>query len=56
MAVSADAGVHAGNVLKEAVARLGGRGGGSAQMAQGSVPAPEAGEELVSALLRAIGR
>ncbi len=56
MAVSADAGVHAGNVLKEAVTRLGGRGGGSAQMAQGSVPAPEAAEDLAGALLRAIGR
>ena len=56
MAVSADAGVHAGNVLKEAVAKLGGRGGGSAQIAQGSVPSLEAGEELVSALLRGIER
>jgi alanyl-tRNA synthetase len=55
MAVSADAGLHAGNVLKQAVTRLGGRGGGSAQVAQGSVPAPEAGEELLSALLRATG-
>ena len=56
MAVSADAGVHAGNVLKEAVAKLGGRGGGSAQIAQGSVPSPESAEELLTALLRAIGR
>ncbi len=56
MAVSADAGVHAGNVLKDAVTKLGGRGGGSAQIAQGSVPSPEAGEELLSSLLRAIGR
>jgi alanyl-tRNA synthetase len=56
MAVSADAGVHAGNVLKAAVTCLGGRGGGSAQVAQGSIPAPEAGEELVSALQRTIGR
>ncbi len=56
MAISADAGLHAGNVLKEAVAKLGGRGGGSSQIAQGSVPSPEAGEELLRALLRAIGR
>ncbi len=55
MAVSADAGVHAGNVLKEAVAKLGGRGGGSPQIAQGSVPSPEAAEELLAALQRAVG-
>ena len=55
MAVSADVGVHAGNVVKDAVARLGGRGGGSAQMGQGSVPSQEAAEALLAALLAAIG-
>ncbi len=56
MAVSANAGVNAGNVLKDAVAKLGGRGGGAAQMAQGSVPTTEAANELITALLRAAGR
>jgi len=55
MAVSADAGVHAGNILKEAAGKLGGRGGGSAQMAQGSV-GPGAADDLVGALLGALGR
>jgi alanyl-tRNA synthetase len=54
MAVSGDAGIRAGTVLKEAVARLGGRGGGNAQMGQGSV-SPENVEELVRALQQAIG-
>jgi alanyl-tRNA synthetase len=38
LAASADAGVDAGQMLKAALAVVGGRGGGSAQMAQGSVP------------------
>ncbi len=49
VAASADSGVHAGNVVKAAVTDLGGRGGGSAGMAQGSVP-PEALERLKAAL------
>ena len=49
VAASADSGVHAGNVVKSAVTALGGRGGGSAGMAQGSVPA-EALEQLRAAL------
>jgi alanyl-tRNA synthetase len=40
--VSEDSGIHAGNVLKAALAAAGGRGGGNAQVAQGSVPSPEA--------------
>jgi alanyl-tRNA synthetase len=36
LASSADSGVHCGNVLKSVLAQVGGRGGGSAQMAQGS--------------------
>lgn len=39
--VSPDAGLHAGNVLKQALAAAGGRGGGSAQVAQGSLPSAE---------------
>lgn len=38
VAASPDSGLHAGNVVKTAVADLGGRGGGSAAMGQGSVP------------------
>jgi len=38
LAASADSGLHAGQILKEALAAAGGRGGGNAQLAQGSVP------------------
>jgi alanyl-tRNA synthetase len=38
VAASAGSGVHAGNLLKPLLAANGGRGGGSAQMAQGSLP------------------
>ena len=38
LATSADAGVDAGQALKVALAEVGGRGGGTARMAQGSVP------------------
>jgi alanyl-tRNA synthetase len=41
LAVSEDAGLHAGNVMKAAVARQGGRGGGNALLAQGSVASVE---------------
>jgi alanyl-tRNA synthetase len=37
LAASKDSGVHAGEVLKAALAELGGRGGGSPTMAQGSL-------------------
>jgi alanyl-tRNA synthetase len=37
LAVSADAGIDAGKVLKAALAEAGGRGGGTARIAQGSV-------------------
>jgi len=42
LATSADSGLHAGNLLKAAVTRQGGRGGGNAALAQGSVPSKEA--------------
>jgi alanyl-tRNA synthetase len=42
LAVSADSGLHAGIILKEALIAAGGRGGGSAQLAQGSLPAKDA--------------
>jgi alanyl-tRNA synthetase len=38
LAASADAGIDCGKALKAALAEAGGRGGGSARMAQGSVP------------------
>ncbi|MGC4051010.1 MAG: alanyl-tRNA editing protein [Paludibaculum sp.] len=46
--VSADSGVHAGNVLKQALAAAGGRGGGNAQVAQGSLPSAEAMAALLA--------
>jgi alanyl-tRNA synthetase len=38
LAASADSGIHAGNLVKAAIATAGGRGGGNAALAQGSVP------------------
>ncbi len=38
VACSPDSGVHAGTVLKEVLSRAGGRGGGSAILAQGELP------------------
>jgi len=46
LAVSPDSGVHAGELMKKALTSVGGRGGGSATMAQGSAP-------VAHALLRA---
>jgi len=42
LAASADSGIHAGNLVKAAVAACGGRGGGNQQVAQASVPDPAA--------------
>ncbi len=50
LAASEDSGLHAGNVLKQAVTALGGRGGGNALLAQGSVPSREALEALAGQL------
>ena len=47
LAVSADAGVDAGKLLKAALAAVGGRGGGNPRMAQGSVPTREALEQTI---------
>ena len=38
LAASADSGIHAGDRVKAAVAAVQGRGGGNAQLGQGSVP------------------
>ena len=51
LATSADSGLDASALLKEALAKLGGRGGGSARMAQAGISAPA---EL-PAVLRGLG-
>jgi alanyl-tRNA synthetase len=50
-AVSADAGIDAGQVLKELLTSAGGRGGGAARLAQGSVPRPDLLDELLNKLV-----
>ena len=50
LAVSADAGVDAGQKLKAALAETGGRGGGTARMAQGSVPDATALDRVIGKL------
>jgi alanyl-tRNA synthetase len=49
-AVSENAGIHAGDVLRQVVARHGGRGGGAAGVAQGSVPSAQALDPLCDEL------
>ncbi len=51
LASSEDSGVDAGRLLKERLAVVGGRGGGSPRLAQGSVPDASAVETLVAALV-----
>jgi alanyl-tRNA synthetase len=48
LAVSADAGIDAGKMLKAALSEAGGRGGGSARMAQGSVPSKDLLERVLA--------
>lgn len=55
VASSEDSGVDAGKLLKERLAAVGGRGGGSPRLAQGSVPAADAVDSLVSSLLNRAG-
>jgi alanyl-tRNA synthetase len=50
LAASSDSGLDAGNVLKDALLACGGRGGGNAGLAQGSVPSAEALAKLVEEL------
>jgi len=50
LATSIESGVHAGDRLKELLAAHGGRGGGSAQMAQASLPSVDALNALLAAL------
>jgi len=51
LAAAADSGVDAGALLKPALAEVGGKGGGSARIAQGTVPGGEALAKLVERLL-----
>jgi alanyl-tRNA synthetase len=48
VATSADSGLDAGKMLKPLLEHAGGRGGGSARLAQGSAPSPEAVEQVVA--------
>jgi alanyl-tRNA synthetase len=50
LAVSEDAGLHAGNLLKAAVAKYEGRGGGNALLGQGSVGSLDLLERLLAEL------
>ncbi len=50
LAVSADAGIDAGKELKAALVESGGRGGGTARIAQGSVASPEALDKVLARL------
>ena len=51
LAASASSGIDAGKRLKELLVKHGGRGGGNAQLAQGSLPAAEAVQALLDELL-----
>lgn len=55
LAASVDVGLHAGRVVKGAVEPLGGRGGGSPQVAQGSLPEPGRLGEVVQRILEGLG-
>ncbi|MGQ9634025.1 MAG: alanyl-tRNA editing protein [Bryobacteraceae bacterium] len=52
LAASVDSGLHAGQILKEALKAVGGRGGGNAQLAQGSLPSAAELERVLEALSR----
>ena len=51
LAASEDAGIDAGKLLKAALTDAGGRGGGNARVAQGSLPSADLMETLVAKLL-----
>jgi alanyl-tRNA synthetase len=55
LASSEDSGVDAGRLLKEKLAAVGGRGGGSPRLAQGSVPDAGAVESVVASLVNRDG-
>lgn len=54
LAASDDSGVDAGRILKAALASVGGRGGGSPRMAQGSVPRAELIPNVIDAVAGAM--
>jgi alanyl-tRNA synthetase len=51
LAASPGSGVHAGDLLKASLTAAGGRGGGNATLAQGSLPSQEALDQLVRTLV-----
>jgi alanyl-tRNA synthetase len=53
LAASANSGVEAGAALKAALAAVGGRGGGTPRVAQGSVPDAAAARAVVEGLTAA---
>jgi len=55
LAASPDSGIDAGKLLKNALTEAGGRGGGNARIAQGSVPTAAALDALVTKLAQAGG-
>ena len=55
LAVSKDSGLHAGELLKPALTAAGGRCGGSANLAQGSLPSPAGLDDFARAFLRDLG-
>jgi alanyl-tRNA synthetase len=52
LAASSDSGIYAGERVKAAVTAAGGRGGGNAALAQGSLPAGADPEKLIESLLK----
>jgi alanyl-tRNA synthetase len=54
LATAADTGLEAGRILKPALEANGGRGGGNARMAQGSVRDVVALERVVEAVLKEV--
>ncbi len=55
LATSADSGLDAGAILKPILAALGGRGGGQARQAQGTVPGPQEIETALANIASAVG-
>lgn len=56
LSTSADSDIDAGRVLRPLLQSSGGRGGGSARLAQGSVPSPAAADAIVTHLIEADAR
>jgi alanyl-tRNA synthetase len=54
VAASADAGIDCGRVVREALQAVGGRGGGSPRLAQGSAPDPDSAAAALALVLAAL--